>query len=122
LGHIAHTSQKEDATILILPMILIECGEEAATRDSLGQSLRQEFGEQVQQAAVADHPFRLLIKLIQFPVFLQLNQMVDIWSNHDTLSQFVQQLLLGCSNQFCIQNPDFPHSNAKVVIFPQTTK
>lgn len=60
--------------------------------------------------------------LIQFLVFLQLNQMVNIWSNHDALSQFVQQLLLGCSNQFCIQNPDFPHSNAKVVIFPQTTK
>ena len=108
-GHISHATQQEYPTIRIVLVMPIEGWEEAATGNSLRKWFREQSCEQIQQPTVADDPLGLLVKFIQFTIFLQLHQMVNIRSHDDTLPQFFQQLLLGCCHHLRIQYPNLFH-------------
>ena len=62
-------------------MILIESRKETATRNGFRYSFLQQTRAQIQDFTVANHPLRLLIKVIKLTVMLEFDQMIEIRSD-----------------------------------------
>ena len=81
LCHTFHRTQKKYPAIRIILMILIESRKETATRNGFRYSFLQQTRAQIQDFTVANHPLRLLIKVIKLTVMLEFDQMIKIRSD-----------------------------------------
>ena len=102
-------AKQEYAAIGIVPVMLIEGGEETAAGYRLRQRTAQQFGKEIKYLAVAHHPLRFLIDFVKLAVALQLDKMVNIWGDKHAAVQPGEKLALRERQHVNIQNSDCFH-------------